>query len=293
MKLSLFQLLILAVVQGITEFLPISSDGHLAVLSQLMAPGQDLGGFVELNIVLHLGTLGSILVFYWREILKLLGEDRRLIPLLMVATVPSVLVGLPLRELGEAYLGDALLAGCMLPITGALLLVAKHFQRPQLDYQQISFRQALAIGLAQPFALLPGISRSGTTITAGLISGLTPKAATTFSFLMAIPAIAGAGAYELFKISRSTEERQFPLSWLLLGAVLSFVVGLVAIRLLVGMVQRNRLHWFAWWCIPLGVIVVAWQLYARAPAQTVKDRAAAVISFPNETAPDYNRSRMG
>jgi undecaprenyl-diphosphatase len=258
----LWQVLVLAIVQGITEFLPISSDGHLVALSALIMPGLDPERFMGLEMALHLGTLGSILVYYRREIVGLLGRDRRLIPLLIIATIPSVIVGLALRELMPDMLHNALLAGLMLPVTGGLLLVAARFQKPEKnDYQQISLRQAILIGLAQPFALLPGISRSGTTITAGLLTGLTPRAATTYSFLMAIPATAGAGGYEVLKmLLREPSEDQLPAGWLLWGALLSFVVGLAAIQFLNRMLERNRLHWFAWWCIPLGVVVVVWQL---------------------------------
>jgi undecaprenyl-diphosphatase len=264
--MHLWQVLVLAVVQGITEFLPISSDGHLVALSALIMPGLDPERFMGLEMALHLGTLGSILVYYRREIVGLLGQDRRLIPLLIVATIPSVIVGLALRELMPDVLHNAFLAGLMLPVTGSLLLIAARFQKPdQTDYQRISLRQAMLIGLAQPFALLPGISRSGTTITAGLLTGLSPRAATTFSFLMAIPAIAGAGGYEVLKMYLKPSEDQLPALWLLMGAVLSFVVGLAAIQFLNRMLERNRLHWFAWWCIPLGIVVVIWQLAIGPP----------------------------
>lgn len=262
MQLAFWQIVVLAIVQGITEFLPISSDGHLVVVSQLLAPGQDLDQFVELNVVLHMGTLGSILVYYWRHILRLLGEDRRLIGLIVAGTVPAVVIGLPLRFFGEHILGSPLLAGLMLPVTGGLLILASRYQRSnQQDYQTLSLRQALCIGTAQATALLPGISRSGTTISAGLLLGLSPRAATTFSFLLALPAIAGAGVLETIKmLGERSESQHLPAPWLFGGAVISFGVGLAAITLLVRMLERNRLHWFAWWCIPLGISVVIWQL---------------------------------
>jgi undecaprenyl-diphosphatase len=262
MQLAFWQIVVLAVVQGITEFLPISSDGHLVVVSQLLAPGQDLDQFVELNVVLHMGTLGSILVYYWKHILRLLGEDRRLVGLIVAGTVPAVVIGLPLRFFGEHILANPLLAGLMLPVTGGLLIIASKFQRSTTqEYQALTLRQAMCIGTAQATALLPGISRSGTTISAGLLLGLSPRSAMTFSFLLALPAIAGAGVLETIKmISEPSEAEHLPATWLLAGAVISFGVGLAAITLLVRMLERNRFHWFAWWCIPLGIGVVIWQL---------------------------------
>lgn len=263
MQLELWQLIVLAVVQGITEFLPISSDGHLAVVSAFLVPGQDLDQFVEVNIVLHLGTFCSILVYYWRRIGRLLGEDRRLIGLLIIGTLPAVLIGLPLHKLGKDLLGSALLAGCMLPVTGLLLLIARHYQANTQDYRTTTWRQALLIGCAQATALLPGISRSGTTITSGLALGLTPASATTFSFLLALPAIAGAGVLGMIDIAQGEGSHTPPL-WLAISAVVSFLVGLCAISFLVKMLERQRLHWFAYWCIPFGIAVVVWQLSLRA-----------------------------
>ena len=273
MQLELWQLIILAIVQGITEFLPISSDGHLAIISQWLAPGQDLDQFVEVNIVLHLGTFCSILTYYWRRICRLVGEDRRLIGLLIIGTLPAVLLGLPLHKFGKEILGSALLAGCMLPITGVLLLVAHRYRFSLQDYRATSWRQALLIGCAQATALLPGVSRSGTTITSGVALGLTPASATTFSFLLALPAIAGAGVLGIIDIAQGKGSFTPPL-WLAVGAIVSFVVGLCAISLLVRMLERQRLHWFAYWCIPFGLVVIAWQL-SLPPSSSIETRSVS------------------
>jgi undecaprenyl-diphosphatase len=261
MQLSFWQMLILAVVQGITEFLPVSSSGHLVVVSHWLAPGEDLDQFVELNVVLHLGTLGSIVVYYWRHLVRLLGEDRRILGLIAIGTAPAVAIGLPLRLFGKDLLASPSLTGAMLLVTGGLLLLASRFTaRQSEEYQRLSPWQALWIGLAQACALLPGISRSGTTISTGLLTGLSPRAATAFSFLLALPAIGGAGVLEVAKMAAGrAPASSLPMSWLAIGALVSFGVGLGAIAILVRMLERNRLHWFAWWCIPLGLLVLAWQ----------------------------------
>ena len=261
MQLSLFQLLILAVVQGITEFLPISSDGHLVVLSALMLGGDQeaLDKFIEVNIVLHIGTLFSILVYYWAHVWRLLREDRRVIGMLVVGTLPAVMLGLPIREFWPEMLSNPLLAGIMLPVTGLLLIIASKFQSGEREYTALKYWQVGLIGCAQALAILPGLSRSGTTITSGLVLGLSPRSAATFSFLLALPAIAGAGLLETIKMSRGTTI-ETPISHLVLAALVSFGVGLVSITLLMRMLQRGKLYYFAWWCIPLGVAVVVWQL---------------------------------
>ena len=187
------QVIILAIVQGIAEFLPISSSGHLVVLNALM--GSE-GGSLELNVVLHFGTLLAILVFYRDRIIKLLSDDRRVIPLLIIGTIPAGLVGLYLKKYHTDLLENALLAGFMLVVTGFLLMLFAKLPNGTKKYPQLKIPPVILIGLAQAAALLPGISRSGATIVAGTATGLERQSAATFSFLLAIPAIAGAMVLE-------------------------------------------------------------------------------------------------
>jgi len=260
MELALWQVVALAVVQGFTEFLPISSSGHLVVLSALMTHGDpsqlDVG---DVSVVLHLGTLLSILVFYWRRIARLVGEDRRVIRLLLIGSLPVVLVGLPIELFCKHLIEIPLLAGFMLPVTGLVLLWATRELSGERRYPELTNRGALAIGLAQAAAILPGISRSGTTISAGLNLGLKPESAATFSFLLAIPAIGGAGLLKGTKMVMKAEWTT-PWPYLLVGGVVSFFVGLLALKWLIDWLERGRLRLFAWWCIPLGIGVTIWQL---------------------------------
>lgn len=254
------QMCILAVVQGITEFLPISSDGHLVLASALLfAPGAQPEQMHDVTIVLHLGTLASILCFYRRAILRLLGEDRRVLGLLLVGTIPAVLLGLPVKKLCPQILESFLLAGFMLPVSGlALLWTLRAPPHAERTYQNLSWGQTLWIGLCQATAILPGLSRSGTTISAGLMCGLTRGSAGTFSFLLAIPAISGAGVLASLDILSGESALQTPV-WLLgLGALVSFVVGLGAIAWLQRWLDQGRLHYFAWYCIALGLAILAW-----------------------------------
>ncbi|MBL8852512.1 MAG: undecaprenyl-diphosphate phosphatase [Planctomycetaceae bacterium] len=258
-----FGLILLAIVQGVAEFLPISSSGHLALGAHFLglSEGQD-----ELSIVLHGGTLGSILVFYHRRILALLSQDRRVIPMLIVGTIPAGVLGVFLKKMAPSMWGidimdgfpAALTASLMLPITGLLMLSIPLLRARQRDeealqeYQQLSYGQVFVIGCFQAFALLPGISRSGSTIFAGILTGLRSQAAATFSFLLAIPAICGAMTLELKDVIENGSTTSPVL--LVTGAFISFVVGLVSLVLLSKFINQGKLHWFAYWTIPVGLL---------------------------------------
>jgi undecaprenyl-diphosphatase len=262
MELTLWQILLLAVTQGATEFLPISSSGHLVVLAALLAPEGNMENFevTDVNIVLHGGTLISILVFYWHRVWRLIGEDRHLIPLLIWGTLPAVIVGLPLKKFYSAsVLSNPLLAGFLLIVTGLVLIVASRCTPGKRTYAECGYGRALLIGISQATAVLPGLSRSGVTISTGLWLGLTPNSAATFSFLLAIPAIGGACLLELISLIRDTTPTTSP-AYLALGAFVAFLVGLVSLAWLVRWLERGRFQHFAWWCIPLGVAVIVWQL---------------------------------
>ena len=256
MESSLWQVLVLAVVQGVTEFLPISSDGHLLLVARAMQ-GQVSNETHDLTIVLHLGTLLSILVYYRRQIIELLTQDWRTIGLIVLGTVPAVLLGLPLKMSagGEAVLNSPFLAGLMLPVTGVILLLAAWIKPAEGTYRQMKWTTALWIGIAQSLALLPGLSRSGSTIAAGVGLGLARPQSATFSFLLAIPAIAGAGVLGGISLARNPQWSTPPL-YLLAGAIVSFLVGLAAIWWLNQWLQKGRLYLFAWYCIGLGLVVL-------------------------------------
>lgn len=182
----MLEILFLAVVQGIAEFLPISSSGHLVILGDL------LGGLTKkptLEIILHAGTLGSILVVFWRRILDLLTSDRRVIPLLVVGTLPAVIAGLTIKTQFESILRNPLLASAMLLVTGSMLVVLGRLKQHNEAYQAMTLPAAFAVGCFQAFAILPGVSRSGSTILGGRLLGLNNEDSVTFSFLLAIPAI--------------------------------------------------------------------------------------------------------
>jgi undecaprenyl-diphosphatase len=260
--MSLFEILVLAVVQGITEFLPISSDGHLVLVFRLLGSASpEEVNFLSVEVVLHAGTLISILVMYWNRAWRLLGQDRRVLGLVILATVPAAVVGLIVEKYFETIITNPWLAGLFLPINGAMLLYGRTRSHGTSAYQNLSIGQALLIGLAQPFAILPGISRSGSTIVTGMATGLRPDAAADFSFLMAIPVIGGACLLKGVKLFTEGTGGT-PAAYLGIGVAVSAIVGVFAIRWLIQWLQRDRLHWFAYWCMGVGAASLAWQLIA-------------------------------
>ncbi|QDT96989.1 undecaprenyl-diphosphate phosphatase [Gimesia aquarii] len=247
---------LLSIIQGISEFLPISSSGHLVIAENLLGIQADQ---TDVNIVLHAGTLLSILIFYRRTIILLMTQDRRVVPLMIVGTLPVVVIGLAAKKFAEHMLESALLAGCMLPITGLFLLLIPRIPPTKQSYTEISYKQALVVGFAQAVAILPGISRSGSTIVAGLLTGMSRQSAATFSFLLAVPAILGATILEVIEML-THKHVSTPLSLLAMGAAISAIIGLIALGLLVRWLEKGKLHYFAYWCIPLGILIVIMQL---------------------------------
>ena len=259
--MAIVQIVVLAFVQGVGEFLPVSSSGHVLVVASLFERfGSGLPeDKLTLNIVLHLGTLLAILVFYRRRIWGLLGSDRGVIGPLIVGTLPAVVIGAPLDIYCDQILQNPLLAGFMFLVTGGLLLWSARAEEGTLSCRDLTVSQSLVIGLFQAFAILPGVSRSGSTIVAGISCGLKRDEAATFSFLLAIPVIGGAGLLKLVKLVQTPSDGT---EWglLALGAFVSFYVGLGALWWLVRWLQQGRLYLFAWWVIPLGLVVIVWQL---------------------------------
>jgi undecaprenyl-diphosphatase len=264
--MSSLEMILLAIVQGITEFLPISSDGHLAVVNALLAARgrSDVPDLLETTIVLHLGTLASVLVFYRRDILRVLTSDRRAIPPLIVATIPAVIIGLGIEKglpdrISRPLLESPLLAGFGFLVTAAALWFLGRRPDGTLDYPQTPLGKAFAIGVAQAAAILPGVSRSGMTISSGVALGQRREAAAAFSFLMAIPAIGGAGLLKILEaLQKGTTST--PIPTLALGFAVSMLVGLAALAILLRMLRRGRLDLFVYYLVPLAIATVVWQL---------------------------------
>ncbi len=247
--------IVLAIVQGIAEFLPISSSGHLVILGAILG---ELSESPTLEVILHAGTLGSILVVYWRRILALLRSDARVIPLLVIGTLPAVVIGLTIKIKFEWLMRSPLLAGAMLLVTATLLVILGRLKPRDGAYRELTWWQAFGIGCFQAVAILPGISRSGSTIVGGRLLGLRNEDSVTFSFLLAIPAILGATVLTMKDIIEdpvTAMGTNTPLA-LAAGALTAFLVGIAALKWLIVWSRQDRLHWFAWWCYPAGIVVI-------------------------------------
>jgi len=264
--MTLWQGILLGLVQGLTEFLPVSSDGHLAVIGHV-AGVHTPGVFVE--VALHVATLGSILVVYgkrfWQlaiEVLRRQPEALRYAGLLIIGMFPAGLVGIFLQHFIERAFDTLWAAGVGFLVTGALLWSTRYHVPSPAAPQGLGRPTplgALIIGLAQAFAPLPGVSRSGTTIASGLWVGLGPVAAADFSFLMAIPLIAGAGLVEARHAA--VDIAQVGAVPLLVGCIVAFLSGVFAIRFLVAMLRRGRFYVFAPYCFAIGVFTLAYVLW--------------------------------
>ncbi len=259
-----FIIVLLAAIQGITEFLPVSSSGHLVVVQELFKqlhhplPEKET---LALDVVLHLGTLLAVVVFFWRRIWELIVRDWRVVGLLVVGSIPAGIAGFTLKKHFEAMFENPLGVGCLFFVTGALLLWADRRPAGDTTCRGLSWGRAFVIGLFQALAILPGVSRSGSTISASIAVGLRRDEAAAFSFLLAIPAIAGAALLEGYQRIKTPPDATFA-AMLAVGALVSFLVGLLALAWLLRWLQQGRLHWFAWWVFGLGAAVIAWQLLA-------------------------------
>ncbi len=255
---EILNMLLLAVVQGLTEFLPVSSSGHLVLFQHFMGVRQ---GDVFFDIILHVGTLGSILVVYRSEIARLLKFDRAAVGYLtslFVGTLPAVVVGLLFRNQIEALFHSPLFAAAGLVLTAGILFSTRFAGKSNplkepWEPRAPSLGRALMVGTAQVFAILPGISRSGSTIAAALWVGLPRAEAARFSFLLSIPAVSGALALQLMD-GNSVESAE--LLRLVLAGATSFAVGLVAIKWTALAVVQSHFWKFSIYCLVLGVAVL-------------------------------------
>lgn len=271
---ELWKVAILAVVQGVTEFLPISSDGHLVVASLFLGvPIEEDPQLHDLFVVLHFGTLLAIVVVYFERLRLLLTQHRALLWPLFVGSVPAGIIGIAIKEglpksLENLLLLNPIVTGVGFLVTAAALLLGGSAKKSERDYLTITVWEAFLIGCSQALAILPGVSRSGMTISTGLRLGFSPKSAASFSFLLGVPVIFGAtllGAVKSLKpepiIAGGTNVIP-PMSpfYLLIGVAISFVVGVVSLKLLIGILERGKFQWFAYWCIPMGIGLLTYSL---------------------------------
>jgi undecaprenyl-diphosphatase len=253
---ELAALLVLALIQGISEFLPISSDGHLVLAQHLMGFA---GPHLAVDVALHLGTLGAVLVVFRRDVAELVARlwtgDRRMLGLIALGTLPAAAAGLGFQDDVARLFQSGRAAALGLLVTAGFLWAGERARRAvgtEHARGELGWRDALWIGSAQALALLPGVSRSGSTIATAFLRGVEPDAAARFSFLLSIPAVTGAVVLEVPALVR---DGGFGLP-LALAVLASFAVGVAALRFLLSFLGRGAFRWCALYCALAGAVAL-------------------------------------
>jgi undecaprenyl-diphosphatase len=262
--LSIFEAIILGIIQGLTEFLPVSSSGHLelgkAILGDNSLPEESL----LFTVVLHFATALSTVVIFRKEILEIIkglfqfqwNEEAQFSVKIIISMMPAAIVGVLFNDQIEALFSkQILLVGAMLLITGVLLFFADKAKRTD---KPVSFSNALLIGIAQAIAILPGISRSGATISTSVLLGVDREKAARFSFLMVVPLIFGKIAKDLLDGGMSSSSSD--IMPLIVGAIAAFTAGLVACKWMIALVKKSQLKYFSYYCFAAGIAAVGYSL---------------------------------
>lgn len=270
--MPLYQVLVYAIVQGLAEFLPISSSAHLEVLPRVMGwtdPG------LEFDIALHIGTLIAVLAYFAKDWIQIVGQalgltigtdeelkrNKMLLWLLVAGTIPGAIAGVIFKEQAENEWRNLILIGCTMIFVGLLMGVAEKVGRQKRDISGIAWIDAIIIGVAQAFAIVPGVSRSGITITTGLFRSFTRESAARFSFLLSTPLIAGSALLPILKFRKTggiPHDMQIPFA---LGIVVSGLVGAVVIAFFLRYIKNKSLMPFVYYRVIFGIMVIALALY--------------------------------
>lgn len=286
--MSLLESIILGVIQGIAEFLPISSSGHLAIFKKLFGLS-DIG--IEYDILLHLGTLVAVFIVYWSDIWKLIKEGvgivvdcckniatffqnkikgkenkyikivstayRKFVMLIIVSTIPTGIIGVVFSKLFNMDSPSLIIPGISLLITALMLFIVDDLPNGTKTPKEAKYGNAVILGIAQGIATLPGISRSGTTLTVGVLNGFERKFAIKYSFIMSIPAILGACVLDikdLFEPENAVGSTQ--LIYYIVGAVVAGIVGYICIKTLLLLFQNKKMKYFSYYCFCMGIIAI-------------------------------------
>jgi undecaprenyl-diphosphatase len=264
----IFEAILLGIVQGITEFLPISSSAHLILLPWMFGQQGTLIDSLNFDVALHAGTLVAIIAFFWRDWFDLFGKfftgikdgtwktnEGRLVWFIVLATIPAGILGLKYEHLvEESFRNPPLIAASLVVISG-VMWAADRYSAKTADLGHLSLGHAIFIGFAQALALVPGVSRSGITISAGLVSGYKREDAARFSFLLSTPVIAGAAVLKLHKL-RLADGEALPIA---LGTAFAAIVGYLCIKYLLRYLNRHTLNLFVWYRLALaGAVMALW-----------------------------------
>lgn len=274
--MSIIHAIILGVVQGASEFLPISSSGHLVIFQQLMNVNLESGPMVAFDVCLHVGTLIAVVAALRAEVWIIikglfnpnLSEEgteggfstslsRKTILLVILGTIPAVIVGFSFKDFFEELFSSSLFAGVALLITGSILFATRWAKKHDIKLDGMKWFHALIVGCAQALAIFPGISRSGSTISGGMFCKLDRKLAAKFSFLLSIPAIGGAAVLQYKNLAYLSANYIVPV---VIGTVVSAIVGYVCVKWIISIMRGNKFSLFAYYCWAVGLGVIVWFL---------------------------------
>lgn len=261
--IEILKAIILGIIQGLTEFLPVSSSGHIELAEAIL--GYQEENSMTMTVVLHAATALSTIIVFRKDIAEILrglfqfknNEETIFSLKIILSMIPAAVVGMALEdELEQLFDGQILLVGAMLLVTGVLLFIA---DRAKKTHQNVTWLQALIIGVAQAVAILPGISRSGATISTSVLLGIDRTRAARFSFLMVVPLILGKMAKDILDGEMFAES--VSIMPLVAGFIAAFITGWVACQWMIKLVQKSSLKGFAYYCFAVGAIAIAWQLF--------------------------------
>lgn len=259
--MSIPQAILLGIIQGMTEFLPISSSGHLVFFQSLFGLKEPQLFF---DIMLHFGTLLAVIIYFRRDISIILhgiassvterkrnGDGKKLFFLIVIASIPTGLIGLLFKDWFESLFSKPNIVGGMLLMTGSILWLTRWIKREGRFIEKMRWVDAILIGLAQGAAIIPGISRSGATISMGLFCGLNRELAGRFSFLLSIPAILGATLLEFQKVDLLPD-----LQIVLIGTITAFGAGFLSLSFLMKIIQKGKMFHFSYYCWAIGIFIL-------------------------------------
>ena len=261
---AIWKSIVLGTVQGLTEFLPVSSSGHLTLLQRVLGYNIGEGGMMFVNVLLHFGTLVAVIAAFWRDILALFKKPFKTLLMLIVATIPAGVVGVLFNDKIEAIFNPDTNPAwpCWLAVffatTAMILLITEIVSKNRKKERALGWGNSVAMGVVQAAALFPGISRSGSTIAAGVVSGAKKEEVAKFSFLMSIPVILGSVAVELWHVVRPAEGVSFALSapeivGMAVGVVFAAVSGFFAIKVMLKVIGKGNYKWFSFYLVILSL----------------------------------------
>ncbi len=249
----------LGIIQGLTEFIPVSSTAHLIIIRELLN-WKDLG--LSFDMAIHLGTFLALIIYMKKDLYEVIVKNRYLLLLIIVATIPGAIFGLILEGIVESYFRSMLAIGLFISVFGIIFFGVDKISRRNRTLDDMHLKDAIIVGLSQVLAIIPGVSRSGATLTGAFLCGFKRSDSARFSFLLSIPIIGGAGLVSLLKIVKEPSVSLSP-SGMALGILSSFVFGYIAVHFMLNYLKRHNINIFVYYRLILGIFLIIFSLSRR------------------------------